>query len=89
MGIAVHTLLEKNDPVTEYSLEIVDDVFRFIRNATVKHLRKYKLPLDMEKHTLRKVCIMKLLIFPRHLHLLILHDTHKVLENFQIYIINK
>lgn len=55
MGLAVHAMLEKNEPVSEKSKSIVESIFKYIKNAAVKHIRKYDFPVDLEKHTLQKV----------------------------------
>lgn len=55
MGLAIQSMLDKKEQITNKSSEIVETLFKFVKNATTEHIRKAKFPMDLERHSLQKV----------------------------------
>lgn len=56
MGLAVQSKLEIHHPVSEKSKTLINGMFKNIRTATLNHIGKHGLPLELQKHITQKVC---------------------------------
>ncbi|GLV32218.1 gone early [Carabus blaptoides fortunei] len=55
MGLAVQCILENHNPISESTALIVQDIFKNIRNAALKHTADYNFPSELHKHISQKI----------------------------------